>query len=103
MYEAIAGQKVARVPAMLGGGKKTYLDITDESFGAKGATVRIMGKCEDNGDWTSVKEKVIEPEESFRFEVGQFWNIPERGGVTVKVEVLKGGPVTVTRRQTMGG
>lgn len=94
-----------RFPAMPGAGKKTFFDITDESKSGQGATIRLSARRDftakyPKGDWSKVEEEEVKPESSFRFESGQYFGITDEG-CTVKVEVLKGGPVGVTRKQTL--
>ena len=99
--------KPARVPAynVHSKGLKCYLDITDESRHGIGATVRLSF-IRDNGDRgapSTVKTLEIGGENTVRLLVGDLWQMPEIGGVTVKVELLKGDAVAITRKQTGGG
>ena len=98
MYLSEMG-KAACVPSMTQDGMKCYLDITPQ-YGNP-AQVRFQAK-RDNGDYVGKAETHdIAAEISYRFEVGKHFNIPNIGGTTVKVEVLSGGPVVVTRKQTL--
>ena len=91
--------KAAGVPAMTINGMKCYLDLSPQWGNA--AQVRFQAK-RDNGDYVGKPETHdIAAEISYRFEVGKHFNIPESGGTTIKVEVLSGGPVVITRNQTM--
>jgi len=91
--------KAACVPAMTQGEMKCYLDITPQ-YGNP-AQVRFQAK-RDNGDYVGKAEvHDIGAEISYRFEVGRHFKISDIGGTTVKVEVLSGGPVVVTRKQTL--
>lgn len=95
-----------RFPAMPGAGKKTFFDLTDESKSGTGAKVRLSARRDftakyPNGDWTKTTEGTVKTESSFRFEGSQYFGVTDEG-YTVKIEVLTGGPVGVTRKQTMG-
>lgn len=99
MYEAYPN-KPAYVPAMLTSSQKCYLDFTPQTN--EPHQIRLSFMCDDanRGAPNTVLTWDIEGELSRRMEVGQQWNIATRGGVTVKVEVLAGAHVTVTRHQT---
>jgi len=99
MYEAKPGSP-AYVPAYCNAsaGQKCFLDITGQSN--EPYNVRCSVRCDDGPYVPQIKEQELTPEISWRFEVGQMWNIPNRLGVTVKVECLAGKRVIVTRKQT---
>jgi hypothetical protein len=90
----------AYVPAWIGASQKCYLDFTPQG---NGAVVRLSF-TRDNGDKCSmdmVRKIAITSETSARIEVGAYWKEIGSGGVTVKVEVLDGVPIIVTRKQTI--
>ena len=101
MYEAIMG-KAALVPSWAdGAGMKCYLDFSNQANVV--SKIRLSAR-RDNGDrtdpaWSATWTKDILEEGTFRLEVGK--DLKLVGGVTVKVEVLAGGPVTITRKQTL--
>jgi hypothetical protein len=99
VYTAIPNSP-AFVPAWISATQKCYLDFTPQS----GPAVVRVSFTRDNGDKCTpemVKKIAITSETSARFEVGNYWKAIGSGGVTVKVEVLEGSPVLVTRKQTL--
>jgi hypothetical protein len=99
MYEASPG-KPANIPAYVGNGMKCYLDFTPQPGPS---TIRLSFR-RDNGDRCApamVKTSGIIDDGTARIEVGAYWPDIKSGGVTVKVEVLDGSNVIVTRKQTI--
>lgn len=78
-------------------GQNTYIDVTNQV----NTTTQIkFFFIRDNGDmpgpdWAKAHTYNIGPERTFRVDIARDWKI-SGGGITVKVEVLSGGPVLVT-------
>jgi hypothetical protein len=93
--------KACGVPAFVTKAMKCYLDFTPQLGPSK---IRLSF-ARDNGDKCApkdIKNIDISAETSYRMEVGGAWKLGDLGGVTVKVEVLDGSPVVITRKQTLG-
>lgn len=91
----------ALVPSFATDSMKCYLDFSNQ---ANTVTKIRLSARRDTGDrtdpgWSAMWTKDILEEGTMRIEVGKDLKLLQ--GVTVKVEVLAGGPVLVTRKQTL--